>query len=36
METILVLKENHPDKATDPRAVIQQAVMNWLTKELSK
>lgn len=36
METILVVTETHPSDAGDAQSVIQQAVTDWLTKELYK
>ncbi len=36
METKLIPTETHPPGAGDPRPIIQQAISDWLTKELSK
>ena len=36
METKLILTETHPPDSGSPQATIQQAVSDWLTKELSK
>ena len=36
MQTTIILFETHPPGAGSPQTAIQQAVTDWLTKELSK
>lgn len=36
MQTTIIVGEKHPPEANDTQAAIQQAVTEWLTKELYK